>query len=424
MASHKPLRLLLSIAFLIAAAVSASSAADAEQGLSLRASPQTGVPLIYFYHGMVVDENLNEIPPTVSNASRLLRWFSEGVASRSSDEARLEFNQKLRESHASMPMDDGTEALLYAALSRWVLATQDLPQEDSLDAMLGALETWATIPSRRTVDLELAGNTRLGQLLAQLDLDVSREAPPATTEYIEKCRSEQVPIPPDWEDPRWKLLYPLDPNYSFVADANSIAQVWVYEDPSVPGLCVGLPRHDKITDEIGLFGIICQGRTTGKACFWDNIDADTHVRLTPEESKHLKIAAVENGSMIDENCTNCHRGENVFVIHPRTALDLRALFKTEPDVAWYSPISGQPTWGNPGPIAGLSRRECNSCHDLPELAEDNNTSTDQTKVSAYCRILRQVVDKTMPPSGDPAGWLNPHDRHKHDVDYLRDKCAQ
>ena len=420
MVSQRSVSRLLLASLLVVSLVGLRSAANGEDRFSLKTSPETGVPLLYFYHGMVLDENLQVMRPTFDNVSRVLRRFCEGLVARSADPIKLRYVQSLQDVQASMQMDEGTEVLLYVALSRWLLKTQELPQKDSLAAMLRALETWATIPSRRGIDAQFRSNVRLTEMLAKSGVEAAAEAPPATTDYIEQCRQAQVPIPPDWGDPQWKFEYALDPNYSFVNDVNSIAQVWVYTETNVPGLCVGLPRLDKLTGDIGLFGILCQSKSTGKACFWDNVDRVTGERLSPEDSKNLKIAAIQDGSMLRENCTNCHRGENVFVIHPRTALDLSALFDTKPDVDWYSPISGQKTWGNPGPIDGLTG-QCDACHKLPELGEDNNTSTDKSKVPAYCRILRQVVDKTMPPFQIPAGWLHPHSQ-VDDVKFLRSKC--
>jgi hypothetical protein len=412
-------------AMLGAAALGLHSAAESQDNFSLEAAPGSGVPEVIFYHGMVLDKNLREIPPTIDNVSFVLRRYTEALASHSSPAAyaRLADMQKT----ALAPEMDKTDELLRSvAMARWLLKNNDYQQKDSLEPMLGALEVWATIPTREGIDAQLRNNLQLAPMLAAMDLEIQqRDAPdePETTDYMKECMREQVPIPPDWGDRRWVFRRHLDPNYSFVADSDSIAEVWTYVDPNVPGLCVGLPRKDKETKDIGLFGIICQSKTTGKACFWDNVDRFTHRRMLPEQSKRLKIAAVEGGSQIVENCTNCHRGKNVFVIHPRTALDLpEKEFAIDHDVEWYSPISGQKTWGNPGPMQGLS--SCKGCHPIPELAANNNDlSTNPPEASPYCRILEQVVNKTMPPGGAPAGWLNPQSHHR-DVGLLRTKCKE
>ncbi len=399
------------------------SSAESQDNFSLKAAPGSGVPELYFYHGMVLDENLREIPPTLDNISFVLRRFSEGLASRSSAESNARIVEMLR-SAPMEEMDKNDELLRSVALARWLLKNNDYPQEASLEPMLGALEVWASIPTQEGMDLQFRNNSRLAPMLAAMDLEI-QDIPSdqsVVTDYFNECRREQVPIPPDWGHRNWVFQSELDPNFSFVADSDSIAEVWTYVDPNVPGLCIGLPRKDVATKGIGLFGIICQSERTGKACFWDNVDWRTKYRLTPEQSKHMKISDIQNGSLVKENCTNCHRGENVFVIHPRTAVDLPKEFDTDPEGDWYTPISRQKIWGNPGPMKGMAR--CTGCHELPELAANNNDlSTKPVEKSPYCRILRQVVNKTMPPSG-AAGWENPQPPHDVDVNLLREKCEQ
>lgn len=412
---------------LIGAMIGLRSAAIGQDNFSLNGSPDTGVPEVYFYHGMVLDENLREIEPTLDNVSFVLRRFSEALAARAPETTNARMVENLR--NAPIPrMDKYDELLRSVALARWLLQNDSSPQKESLDPMLRALESWATIPTREGIDDQLRNNGRLAPLLAAMELkpkdEEVRDEAPTTTPYIEKCRSEQVPIPPNFGDPKWVFQGRLDPNFSFVAEepgsSGSVAEVWTFADPNVPGLCVGLPRINNATGGIGLFGIICQSATTGKACFWDNKDRELNL-LSPEASKRLKIAEVADGSILGENCTNCHRGKNVFVIHPRQAVDVRDEFETDHGAEWYEPISGQPSWGNPRPIEGLT--ECNGCHEMPEVRENNNSPAPLGRISAFCRILRQVVDKTMPPDGQPAGWVHPQS-HRADVELLRGKCDQ
>ena len=424
MPSHQFGRFIPMSVLVLGAMIGLRSAAIGQDNFSLNAAPDTGVPELYFYHGMVLDKNLREIPPTIDNVSFVLRRFVEGLASRSSQDANARIVDMLRNAPIA-EMDKNDELLRSVATARWLLQDATYPRKESLDPMLGALEVWASIPTREGIDIQLRNNSRLAPMLAAMDLQIQDEAiqrdlQSVVTEYFEECKREQVPIPPDWGDEKWQFQSELDPDFSFVADSDSIAEVWAYADPSVRGLCIALPRKDVVTQGIGLFGIICQSDTTGKACFWDNVDWRTKQRLTPEQSKRMKIADIQNGSLVDENCTNCHRGENVFVIHPRTAVDLPDQFDTDPEVDWYTPISRKKIWGNPGPMAGLDK--CNGCHQLPELAANNNDlSTKPIEASPYCRILKQVVTKTMPPTGAPAGWEKPQS-HQEDVTMLRKKC--
>jgi hypothetical protein len=384
-------------------------------GVPVRLSPDTGVPELIFYHGMVLNHDLQVIEPTSENVSRILRLFAEGVAAGAPDDAtRLKFADALKEVQVTVATDGDTEIRTYATLSRWLLKSYDPSKQASLEDMGKALEVWASIPAGPGADLPLEAK------LKSLGIEAAREEVAPAVSYIDQCRNADVPIPPDFGQPGWQEIYPLDPNYSFVADSNSIAKVWVYvsPDPAKPGMCIGLPREDRVTEEIGLFGIICQSKTTSKACFWDNIDKVTHKRLTSEQSKVMKIAEIEDATMIGENCTNCHRGRNAFNIHPRTSLDFSKIFPTGTD-AWYEPIAGRPTWGNPGPLQLEDGTQCGGCHKIPEVADDNNTGS----IKSYCRILRQVVDKTMPPHEMPAGWLNPRDEFARDIAFLRGKCG-
>ena len=415
---------------LLGAMIGLRSAAVGQDNFSLKGSPGSGVPEVIFYHGMVLDRNQREIPPTIDNVSFVLRRFTEALASRSSSTANARLVDMLRTA-PSPEMDKTDELLRSVAIGRWLLQDPDLPQKELLEPMLGALEVWATIPTREGIDVQLRNNTRLRGVLAAMNLklreaNVLEETPPTTTPYMEECRAAQVPIPPDWGDERWKFQELLNQKDSFVLDADkSTAEVWTFTDPDVPGLCVGLPRRSNTTHDIGLFGIICQSDTTGKACFWDNVSRENNERLPSEESEHMKIATIHDGTMITENCTNCHRGENVFVIHPRTAVDLSGEFDTKPQVDWYTPIPDQTqrkTWGNPGPMKGLTK--CNGCHEIPELAADNNDlSNNPREKSPYCRILAQVVENKMPP-GDAAGWKNPRPPHDVDVNFLRKQCKE
>lgn len=415
----------ISMTVLLLGAMIGLRSAEGQDNFSLKSTPGTGVPEVTFYHGMVLDKDLREIPPTIDNVSFVLRRFTEALASRSSTASNARLVDMLRTEPAP-EMDKKDELLRSVAMARWLLQDPDLPQKESLEPMLGALEVWATIPTGDGINVQLRNNTRLRGMVAAMNLDIQdedilEETPPATTPYMKECRAAQVPIPPDWGDDRWKFQEILLQKDSFVREsATTTGEVWTFTDPNVPGLCVGLPRRLNTTRKIGLFGIICQSATTGKACFWDNVGRASQERLPPEESERMKIATIYDGLLIEENCTNCHRGENVFIIHPRTAVDLSDEFNTDSGVDWYTPIPDQTRrleWGNPGPMKGLTK--CSGCHQMPELVAKNNPD----EKSPYCRILKQVVDNTMPPGGAPAGWKKPQS-HQEDVNLLRTKCKE
>ncbi len=232
--------------------------------------------------------------------------------------------------------------------------------------------------------------------------------PPPDSAYVRNCRDAGVPIPPDWPDARWISQGTL--NFTFISQGLS-AEVFAYHDPNEPGACIALPR--KSGNSISLLGIICQSDRTGKACFWDNLSA-AGTRLTGANVT-LDINTIQNGSNLAENCTGCHRGYNVFMIHPGTALQLPMPYDTNPQVR-YTPM-GQSHWSNPGPLAlpapQPGQASCVACHEIADTSP------------GYCARLRDAATTTMPPPGgsSAAGWPAPAGSlFRQHIDFLRARC--
>ncbi|KJG10715.1 hypothetical protein C0Z01_13985 [Photobacterium kishitanii] len=216
--------------------------------------------------------------------------------------------------------------------------------------------------------------------------------PQETDNYIDTCRENDVPIPPDWGSTLWQ--YRGVANIDFLE--NDKTEVWAYESSTVQGSCIALPRWDirpeEGINEISLLGIICQSKTTGKACFWDNLSKETGQRIKGGTDLTFKISDIKNGNSLGENCTRCHRGKNVFLIHPETNLDISDDYNINPDVR-YQPISTQANWSNPAAHSELGDGACASCHEIGALS------------GGYCNILRNAANQTMPPQPeDPTNW--------------------
>lgn len=225
--------------------------------------------------------------------------------------------------------------------------------------------------------------------------------------YIEKCAQLGVPTPPNWGDKNWKLVGKLDKDRIFALDSELTTTLYSYSTPT--GSCAALPRVDN-ENKIAALGMICQG-TSGNACFWDNVDPVTDEKIT--EPSKIQPPLLSNGWTLKENCTECHRGSNVFIVHQGTVLE--KIQKQELKNK-YAPI-GQPGWENPEGDPNLAPN-CQSCHTLPKL---NN---------AYCEIvLLQSIrgsisaegkqnSPTMPPKDvDRADYVN-------DITALEDACKK
>ncbi|SFN40371.1 hypothetical protein SAMN05216386_0837 [Nitrosospira briensis] len=240
----------------------------------------------------------------------------------------------------------------------------------------------------------------LAALLGSLRIDNFVE-----TGYMRTCRSNSVPIPPNWPDSGWVNRGTLPSEYAFAGSpSNPNSEVWTYVAPGNAGLCYALPRTNT-SGSVGLLGIICQSQTTGKACFWDNLNATTGRRITGRGIR-LQINQLKDGSNLAENCTECHRGFNAFVVHPHTPLGSPT--NRDPSVR-YTPI-GQSTWANPPAFSELGAGACSGCHEIAE------------PTPRYCGILRQAADKTMPSAATPAGWNRPTAAYAAHISYLKTRC--
>jgi hypothetical protein len=232
-----------------------------------------------------------------------------------------------------------------------------------------------------------------------------------TSRYIADCRANEVPIPPDWPTGDWKNRGFLPAEFIF-ASQDKAAEVWTYEAVG-RGLCYALPRTkvNEITkkNEILLLGIICQSKSTGKACFWDNRDARTGVQIVrtlPLQGPY-RIARLQGGDTLIENCTACHRGDNAFIIINPDETPLGEPSDRNPDVR-YDPISGQANWSNPPAFSPKgSGGACAGCHEIPALNPE------------ICGFLREAADRTMPNTAAPAGWISPSEAYAAHISAMK-----
>lgn len=212
--------------------------------------------------------------------------------------------------------------------------------------------------------------------------------------YIDDCRDASVPIPPDWPSTAWSFAgdSPIDLlKHRLTAATGTTVKVYTYQDPSEPGLCVALPRLTG-TDVRNL-GIICQSATTGRACFWDNRDANGGL-ITGPLTMSMPLSSVRNGDTLGENCTACHRGNNVFLLHGDNQLLNFPVTGASP--RWYQPVSAQGWTNPPAHFSNASQNACAGCHAIGQL--DGN----------YCTfVVSSSADLTMPPNGPPVGWFPP-----------------
>ncbi|MEJ2618808.1 MAG: hypothetical protein P8163_00830 [Candidatus Thiodiazotropha sp.] len=223
-------------------------------------------------------------------------------------------------------------------------------------------------------------------------------------EYIQECRKAGVPIPPRWRGDGWQ--YEGDLTTNFLGFGNP-TEVWRADSNSPAGLCVALPRFQN-EDTISALGMICLGTESSNACFFDYGVVDKNQEIEPEEL--ISGADLANGV-----CTDCHAGENPYVVHPNGPLDM---WPDNKPAQWYTPLIKSIWPQNPGPFGALSLvdinplppendKSCIECHNqdlfgrFPDVLllnawranYDGNTSN-------YCRVvLNSALTSTMPGVG-------------------------
>jgi hypothetical protein len=236
--------------------------------------------------------------------------------------------------------------------------------------------------------------------------------------YLEECRKSGVPLPSDWGSPNWQSRGKL--NMKFISSGIE-AELFAIVSESPRGVCFALPRS--AGDTISLLGIICLGVDTSKSCYWDNQRNKQQYDIP--KNTPVSISGFAGGADLQGGtggvCTDCHAGENPYIVHPAEPMDLGS--KIIPKT-WLEPLV-HPSWPqNPGPTNALQgitltsgESSCSSCHDRPPGRRFPEVST---ATPGYCSIiLPKAIKFTMPPSnpGNNASYA----KHK---DALTAACAQ
>lgn len=260
--------------------------------------------------------------------------------------------------------------------------------------------------------------------------------------YQEECLRQGVPTPPDWlpnsSENKWTPNGRLNPDF---IGKGSVGQVWYYipEPPEPRGLCMALPRANAETGEIELLGVICQGNDTSKACFWDN---DGNFKPGQDATITDNFEAAQELVSGPDRCTDCHRGENVFIIHPNSPLDidirvhgagwefdrntslLQANSLVQPIVYgdWENKLAG------PFPDVATNETSCVTCHQEGEVGGRLGALDNEFYCSILWYALRSDDDpneRTMPFASPVTGERSyPQTHYNFVANACRDMTAK
>jgi hypothetical protein len=379
-------------------------------------------PVSVVGHGAIWDAQGKEITPSPEFVIEAQRFYLKELYQQADEKTKAELNGKLHHLQELKNLAPHDQIFANSALIAWLIDVVKPEDAAHLASKNGALRNRSFVSDKVT--------TLHPDVLKFLDREqIILYLSPTTaggTDYMNECRDAGVPVPPDWGDARW--VEPtgsrLGLNTTFISrELNAVVYVYRSQDPD--GICLALPRS--AGDEISALGIICLGRQSNKACFWDNVNnardpdpgnSDIYRQFkfpftlrVGEGAPLLRFAG--GGDLFGGNgvCSDCHAGQNPFVVHRGDRMDFgRELTGT----AWYEPLV-HPRWPqNPGPTTVLedlnpagTNTLCLGCHGrTPEAPEPLRRFPEvSSALPEYCQtILPNAYMTTMPPghAGDPA----------------------
>lgn len=395
---------------------------------------KSGDPVAFVGHGKLFDRSGRIIEPTAEFVREALGYYINNLENRANEKTLSLAKRQKAKLKEQLKTDEMSQRFL---LMEWLIS--EVAPEN------GAALYARNVSMRRAWYKKVYGLDRYLELIDPstfLPKEVSdfatannmlRKSTTSTgREYIKECREAGVPIPPDWRDEgpgAWNHVGDLGTN--FLGFGNP-ASVYRFDSNAPAGLCMALPRIDG--KNIEALGVICMGRESSNVCFYDAVDVGI------QASKKIETFLSGGGLGNTGVCTDCHAGENPYVVHPNSPLDMTPDHFTKD---WYTPLV-RPDWPqNPGPFALLSQvmidplppvsdADCEACHKKPIVGAPDLGNTDPAAIvagrfpnilalnqsqgipSGYCGVLTSAMGSTMPGGG----------AYQVHVDAMKAFCAQ
>lgn len=381
-------------------------------GVSARGQNRAVEPIAYVGHGAMFTSDGSEIEPTAAFIRKAQAWYLADLQSRLDARQRKAFQTVQTQLIGDKRLDGQSKMIVDSFLIDWLIKTVKPKDAARLQGKNNVLKFYLRRPlpaGGEKYSFERPGFRLAPDLAKRLkaaqDENAARPGAIALTtgvggqDYIDLCAAQGVPIPPDINSAGWTSRGEIPQSSLFIARGLR-AEVMTWESSSPAGMCIALPRFSGST--VGLDGVICVGKASGKVCFWDNQEAGGSFEFGRTEVVPFDRFAGGSELIGDVGgvCSDCHSGENPYVIHDSPLEDLEGIpLPTFPDV-WPEPIvrTGDtlPWPENPGPMN--SPPSCVGCHGsvnspsfagrLPHLSK---------ALPSYCgTVLRTAIGAAAP----------------------------
>jgi hypothetical protein len=367
-------------------------------------------PIAYIGHGAMFDQKGQEVAPSLGFIREAQAWYRADLYQRLTKTQQAEFDKYERGLSQGLSLDRQSRLVLDAHVLDWLL---DPAKRENIDRIRGKNNLMKHLLKTKMPDKADPGAARssepftvdpelMKRLTADRQVQAKRPVPRTTTgdggaAYRTLCQSNGVPIPPDMGNAGWVSRGVISKSDLFIAKSFD-AEVLTFESSSPVGMCIALPRFDS-NNTVQLDGVICLGRNTSKACFWDNEKNGSVFPFTRGTSRPFSDfgGGTELIGSVGGFCSDCHSGENPYIIHGTVLAGLQGVGLPTFPTSWHDPIvrSGDtdPWPENPGPMnAPMS---CRTCHVQGVAGRFPHIST---AMRGYCdQVLTKSINLTMPP---------------------------
>lgn len=314
-------------------------------------------PIAFTGHGAFFDSAGNQVVPTEEFIRKAFAWYRDDLLPRVPAEKRNSYSRQLAAANERLGLTGREQLILESRAVDWLMENAERQSDDfRKQGKLNAL--------RYVLQFELPKNPedKFGTYTKPIDtrrelLDEMKKfgfGPENITVlsatanfgqlYTTECSQNGVPIPPPIGvmDPAgltgWKSQGFIPTNELFLQ--NTVVEVMTFQSSSPEGMCIALPRsNDPTGNQIALDGIICLGKNpsplSGKStvCFWDNQKNGTTFTFT--KGTQIPIGFIDpslpplnpfgffmsGGVQLTSPgagmCTDCHAGQNPYIVHPR-----------------------------------------------------------------------------------------------------------
>lgn len=380
----------------------------------------TSDPLLTVGHGAFIAADGKQVTPDLSFVRRAQGYYVAVLL----DSARQRGTLAFGETREIINREVKDEVLANSIYIDWLLEVVEPTNAATLAAINKALRWhYLDVLSKRDWSedqREWNGVGRdIAEKLRQRGIKVQKSIAVGGGEYIRACAAAGVPVPPPVFSAGWNNRGPIENPF---LSASMTAEVMHYASTNPEGACIALPRYPQGSDRAALFGLICVGKQSRNACFWDNPRGTQFQKNVPVAIDQFVggIDLVPNGQGV---CTDCHAGEDPYVIHPDNPPFVGITSEIMP-IGWYRPLVDASWPQNPGPTSLLdaeaSTSRCDSCHRIGSAGRFPDASS--TILPGWCNVVFATAvgggaTNTMPPAG-----LGPQSDYQNHINAIKNLC--